>query len=144
MRLLAQAHGASFCLLCYPSCGRWLRHFFGAAVVSLSSVTLKPQVHVLCMTPWTEADQTAASYARMVQKVLQEWEIDKSTISYANTDNCNTMIACFRDFFPEWVKLPCSCHWLQLVVLECLTGSFAPKEIADFIGRQVHGKLHAI
>jgi hypothetical protein len=89
------------------------------------------------MTPWTEADQTAGSYARMVNKVLEEWELDKSAISYANTDNCNTMIACFRDYFPEWAKLPCSCHWLQLVVLECLTGSSAPKDIADFIGTYV-------
>eukprot|EP00952_Eustigmatos_sp_NYUAD-ZCMA_P011105 45247-Eustigmatos_ZCMA.PRE.1 len=73
------------------------------------------------MCPWT-SDLTAEGHKVMIDDVLERWGIEKGLITYANADNCTTMIACFRDYYPKWRKLPCSPHWLHLTVSECLLG----------------------
>lgn len=119
------------------------KHFMGSGIVYLSKKDFKERFFTLSMCPWT-AELSAEGHANMVRAVLKRWDIAEELITYANADNCSTMIACIRDHFPGWSKLPCGPHWLHLTVSECIWGSFhrdgtwagkGPRAIRDFIVR---------
>jgi hypothetical protein len=117
------------------------KHFMGSAIVFLSKKDLQQRSFTLSMCPWT-TELTAEGHALMVREVLGRWGIEEGIITYANADNCTTMIACIRDHFEGWRKLPCGPHWLHLTVMECVWGSFnkqghwtgqGPRPLRDFI-----------
>lgn len=65
---------------------------------------------------------TAAHTAALIKKVLVEYGIPQEACLFACTDNCSTMEATVRDYFPAMTRIFCAPHWMQLVVLDALKG----------------------
>ena len=78
---------------------------------------------VLGCSLWDE-DHNAAGTALMIRKVLERWDLTDEDVDMATTDNASVMIACIRDHFPEWTRLACTPHTLQLPLTRQLEGSY--------------------
>jgi len=97
-----------------PYCGLVLRF--------LDKVTLKRCKVLLGCMPW-QTEHDAKGTNEMIEHCLRQWEILVSRISFAVTDNASVMVACIRDHQPNWSRLYCVAHWLQLTIAPGLDGT---------------------
>jgi hypothetical protein len=81
-----------------------------------------------CML-WDEAHD-AGGTAEMMRKVLGRWDLTDADVDMATTDNASVMIACIRDHFPNWTRLACTPHTLQLPLTRQLQGSYTAVPVA--------------
>jgi hypothetical protein len=100
---------------------------------------------LLAVKPF-KGSHDAVSTADLVKGVLTEWGIKTEDVSYIVTDNASTMIAMVRDHLQPWLRIPCSAHWLQLTVKDCLGLSdnkdLVVAEVDDLIKKVRAGAAH--
>lgn len=85
--------------------------FLGVMVHHLGNISLKSH----CLAAAEMYEQHTVQYTSEVEKVLSEWEIDKSKIVTVVTDNGANVVAAVIKSFGKSRHIPCFAHTINLV-----------------------------